>query len=211
MISHLRRQIIELLRGINMEMVFAANGKLESIGVDTTSRAINQLPTRDVLHGQLGEMLTQHAVVSVAFMDLDNFKVVNDRLGHTPAGDRCLDDFVALVQVITLNKARFYRYAGDEFVLVFPNFTAAEAAATSERIRKAVADARLGGDTVDVTTSVGVASSDAFSEAATLVAAADDAMYAAKKVNGPNQVRVAPLTPDIAATAARERSEAKGR
>ena len=123
--------------------------------------------------GQFAAIMKDHEVTAVAFMDMGNFKAVNDRLGHTTEGDKCLEGFVAVASRIAAGKARLYRDGGDEFVLVFPNFTAREAVATAERIRRAVADARIG-DEIEMTASIGVASSEDFRDADSLLASVEE-------------------------------------
>jgi diguanylate cyclase (GGDEF)-like protein len=207
LVEQLRGQVVELLHGFGIDMAFSADGKLEPTDVDTASRALDELPKRDVLPGQLGAMLLQHPVVSVVFVDLDGFKAVNDRISHK-AGDECLHQFVTLVSPIIKGKGRHYRYGGDEFVVVMPNYSAEESAATAERIRKAVEEANIGGD-VRVTTSIGVASASG-GAADALLEAADQAMYASKFV-GKNRVTMWPLDSELATRVTAARAQAKSR
>ena len=124
------------------------------------------------------------------FIDLDNFKEVNDRCGH-PTGDRCLERVVELIGSVVIKKGRLYRYgSGDEFVALLPNFEIFEAKATGERIRKAIEDGNPG-EGIKVTASIGIVSSDQLQMAdpKMLLKAADQAMYSAKN-SGKNQVRI---------------------
>jgi diguanylate cyclase (GGDEF)-like protein len=112
------------------------------------------------------------------FIDLDGFKQVNDQLGHHE-GDKCLVKVATMIREAAVGKGKLFRPGGDEFVVVLPNFTRHEAAATAERIRTAIETGNPGG-TKKVTASIGVTDSELAKDAATLYKRADDAMYVAK-------------------------------
>ncbi len=131
----------------------------------------------------LAAELAKRPLVSLIYSDLDNFKSVNDRLGHE-AGDRCVANFERIAAEILEGRGQLRRrYAtGDEFVSILPNFTVPEAVAVAERIRRSVESASLGGD-VPVTASLGVYSSELAPDAAAdeLLRRADEMMYRAKQ------------------------------
>lgn len=121
---------------------------------------------------------------SLLMLDLDHFKDFNDTHGHS-AGDQALRD----VAGILLDSARLYdrvvRYGGEEFAIILPQTSSAEACAVAERIREALARHRvdyLGQDLGPVTVSIGLAlfPRDAL-DMAGLVQSADQALYSAKK------------------------------
>ncbi|MSO21103.1 MAG: GGDEF domain-containing protein [Acidobacteria bacterium] len=170
------------------EIIFLMKGARENDS-EVALPTLLQLPNRDGLLVDLDELLKKSCVFSVVFADLDNFKQVNDTLGH-PAGDQCLEAVVAIMGSAVAGKGRLYRYGGDEFVAVLPNYESSEAVATGERIRKSIDDENPGGK-VKITASIGVVSSDQLQmpDPKTLIAAADQAMYSAKK-SGKNQVTV---------------------
>lgn len=141
-------------------------------------------PSKDKgLESDLSSDLEQGHPTAVIYSDLDNFKAVNDTLGHA-AGDRCIEAFSEIVAAIVKGRGRVHRrYAtGDEFVVVLPNHTIFEARATAERIRSAVESSKIGGD-VPVTVSLGVCTSEvgAVTNAEDLINAADKMMLAAKR------------------------------
>ena len=78
------------------------------------------------------------APLSVALLDIDHFKQVNDRLGHL-VGDRTLRAFADAVQSHRRGTDRFGRYGGEEFLLVLPDTRADEAVLALDRLREAVA------------------------------------------------------------------------
>lgn len=154
-----------------------------------------QLPNRDVLFSELSGLFEKRdRLLSAVFIDLDGFKAVNDSLGHG-AGDQCLEAVVALIGNTIASKGKLYRYGGDEFVVVLPNFDASEAQATAERIRKGIDETNPGGE-VKVTSSIGIAcSSDPETKSGEqLIKAADDAMYSSKS-EGKNRITVSEGSP----------------
>jgi diguanylate cyclase (GGDEF)-like protein len=113
--------------------------------------------------------------LSVAYLDLDGFKEVNDRHGHQE-GDRVLEDLADRVLQTIRGTDLFCRIGGDEFVLLLPDTGAREAAAVLQRARAAMAD---GGS--PVTASVGIATFRIVpTGVAAMVEAADELMYRAK-------------------------------
>lgn len=140
-----------------------------------------KLPTKEALLKDLSSQIRDHSLVAVMFVDLDNFKSVNDQLGHSE-GDKCLIDVVTTIRGVVQGKGKLYRCGGDEFCVLLPNFSTAEAHVTAERIRAAIEAMPPVGGIVEVTTSIGVASSDVpyLENPQALVDSADGAMYVSK-------------------------------
>jgi diguanylate cyclase (GGDEF)-like protein len=141
-----------------------------------------RLPTKDVLLKDLSQQIRDHPPVSVIFVDLDNFKGVNDQFGHLE-GDKCLIDVVRTIGAAIQGKGKLYRYGGDEFCVLLPNYSTAEGHMTAERIRAAIEAKPPVRGSVKVTTSIGVASSEmrGLEDPEKLVDSADRAMYSAKR------------------------------
>ncbi len=128
--------------------------------------------------------------LSLLFLDLDHFKDINDRLGHA-AGDTCLRALVDPIHSELREGDALGRYGGEEFLVVLPGATAANARLIAERIRTRVEAMRLvtAGEHVCFTLSIGVAGLDAsVATADDLIERADRALYAAKAA-GRNCVR----------------------
>jgi diguanylate cyclase (GGDEF)-like protein len=132
--------------------------------------------------------------VTVMIFDIDHFKSINDRFGH-PAGDEILKLFSAVV-VNTLRISDLSgRIGGEEFAALLP-CPLEEAVVAAERVREAFEASGIVDETgpVDTTVSIGVAGGPAGTELEVLLAAADTALYQAKR-SGRNRVEVAEELP----------------
>jgi diguanylate cyclase (GGDEF)-like protein len=126
---------------------------------------------------------------AVVVVDIDRFKDVNDRFGHA-AGDEVLKAVADVLRRSTRDGDTVARMGGEEFVLVLPGAGAGQAAERAEEIRRDCAGLLhvLGGETVTVTVSAGVAAGPLGGAASdALLDAADRALYAAKAA-GRNRV-----------------------
>jgi diguanylate cyclase (GGDEF)-like protein len=133
--------------------------------------------------------------VSVAMIDLDHFKRINDTLSHE-IGDRVLRRFATLVDELLPRDAVIARLGGEEFLLLLPGADETAGWLTAERIRHAVTDhdwSAITGD-LPVTCSIGVTTvSVPGPTASAVLAAADRNLYAAKR-SGRNRVCGDPVT-----------------
>jgi diguanylate cyclase (GGDEF)-like protein len=119
--------------------------------------------------------------LSLALIDLDWFKRINDSFGH-PTGDEVLRTFAITIFANIRSFDRFGRYGGEEFLLLLPNTTMAEAHAKLDRLREIVADLDWTAFShgMQVTLSAGVATMSPNETADAVLARADRALYAAK-------------------------------
>ncbi len=125
---------------------------------------------------------------SIALIDLDWFKRINDAFGH-PTGDEVLRTFAITVFANIRNIDRFGRYGGEEFLLVLPDTPGDGAARILDRLRAIIADLDWSGFSpgLQVTISAGVATLRPEETEDTLLARADNALYAAK-ARGRNRI-----------------------
>jgi diguanylate cyclase (GGDEF)-like protein len=131
---------------------------------------------------------------TVLIFDIDHFKSINDRFGH-PAGDEILKLFAAVV-VNTLRITDLSgRIGGEEFAALLP-CSLEEGVVAAERVREAFANSGIVVEDgpVDTTVSIGVAGGPAGTELEVLLAAADTALYQAKR-GGRNRVEAAEELP----------------
>lgn len=149
------------------------------------------LPNRRDFDERLAEAMQQArsdgAALSLLVLDIDNFKLYNDVLGH-PKGDRCLRKVAQTIAAnIDSNGAFAGRIGGEEFAVALPAVRAETAAALAERIREAIHALMIPhpglGPQRQVTVSLGAASlnPDWPEDPASLVARADAALYRAKR------------------------------
>jgi diguanylate cyclase (GGDEF)-like protein len=148
---------------------------------------LTDLPNRalflDRLELALARLRRHNANLAVLFIDLDNFKVVNDSLGHG-AGDHLLVELAARLKQAMRPSDTIARFGGDEFVVLCEDITAArDAMAVAERIVKATARPfLLGPREMFVSAAVGIALAlDDEATPETLLRDADAAMYRAKE------------------------------
>ncbi len=128
---------------------------------------------------------------AVLMLDLDRFKEVNDSYGHQ-AGDRMIQEIAAVLRDRTRESDVLARIGGDEFAIVLPRCTPAEARVVAESVAQAIAEHRSGDERLaPITASVGVAmfGEDPRTSIELVISEADTAMYAAKD-GGRDGVRV---------------------
>jgi diguanylate cyclase (GGDEF)-like protein len=127
-------------------------------------------------------------------LDIDNFKAVNDRLGHQ-AGDRILADVARLLRDGLGADGTVGRWGGEEFILVCPGDDEAAAAARAETLRQTLAAHRFA-DVGRTTASFGVAAWRPGDRVEDIVGRADAALYGAKR-DGRNRVRTSEEPPRV--------------
>jgi diguanylate cyclase (GGDEF)-like protein len=132
--------------------------------------------------GRIGQNLT------VALIDIDHFKAINDHAGHA-AGDTALRDVVSAISGHLRPQDFLGRFGGDEFLLILPHTTSSEAFTISSRIEQSVRELSIPGDVMPLTISIGLTQATSGEVAGPLLARADKALYKAKNA-GRNCCRV---------------------
>lgn len=144
----------------------------------------NQRVFKDLLHYEVGRARRHDESFSLLMLDMDNFKLVNDRHGHA-FGDQFLQAFGKALSEAVRPGDFLSRYGGDEFTVILPDAGASQAYSVAQRITRELAELVLvapDGSPVRATTSVGIA---VFPEHAEdpkdLFLLADNMMYKAKR------------------------------
>ncbi|HEY4560652.1 MAG TPA: GGDEF domain-containing protein [Lysobacter sp.] len=172
---------------------------------DPLTGAYNRRQLEDVLQQAFEEAERLGEPLSIAFIDLDDFKRINDRYGHL-VGDTVLREFSQELTRMLRASDLLARYGGEEFLVVLRRCGAERGRQILERILADIATRPLAvvdGAPVHVTFSAGLATHGEearFDDAHAMLAAADEALYGAKR-EGRNQVALQVRT-DIPATPA---------
>jgi diguanylate cyclase (GGDEF)-like protein len=165
--------------------------------IDTKTGLLNAATWESEATAEIARAIRTRSPLSVALMDIDHFKAVNDTYGHL-AGDQALRAFSDALREQLRGYDLIGRFGGEEFVVLLPQTAEADALSIAERLRLTVAamSIPLDGDTrsgtgIVFTVSIGVAVlGDAGTELTDLLTAADAALYHAKQ-SGRNKVHAA--------------------
>jgi diguanylate cyclase len=167
----------------------AANKRIEELAeLDELTGSFNRRCIMRMLDDEITRAHRINAPCSIALIDLDWFKRVNDAYGH-PIGDEVLRTFAITVFANIRNIDKFGRYGGEEFLLVLPDTPTDAAARILDRLRAIIADLDWSAFSpgMRVTISAGVAMLRVDESADTFLARADSALYAAK-ARGRNRI-----------------------
>ena len=124
--------------------------------------------------------------LSLAFLDLDNFKLINDQHGHE-VGDRVLQKVSNILKEKIRESDVVARFGGEEFIILFTNTDKNHALAVCEMIKKALEEADMPEHVNNITTSIGVSGVDDGDTINQVIKRADNALYEAKN-KGRNQI-----------------------
>jgi len=169
-------------------------GELRKFERHATTDALTGLGNRrsmlETFPREIARCLEDDAEIALIMIDVDNFKDFNDKFGHI-AGDRALTAVASVLKQQFRPHDVLVRYGGDEFAVLLPGIDEETALSVADRVRTAVC-----GDTTDssdsliqipIKISMGVAALDCPGSLESLVRAADDALYRAKRA-GRNSV-----------------------
>ena len=181
-----------LLQFVSTQVAVAIERKQAEAALQHMARhdPLTALPNRalvlDRLRTSLAGARHDDRQLAVLFIDLDDFKQVNDRSGH-PAGDQLLQEVAARMQTSVREADTVGRMGGDEFMVILHDINQPEQATlAAEKIRVALEQPfEWDGRQIRISASIGVATCPAHGhDDAQLVHGADEAMYAAKHAGG---------------------------
>jgi diguanylate cyclase (GGDEF)-like protein len=168
----------------------AVDGFRQSIKAVAATDELTGMPNRGAFFHQAQRDVVQagryNTPVSLLIIDVDNFKKVNDKLGHQ-TGDLVLKELADRIRITVRENDLAGRIGGEEFGVILPQTDLDSACAAGRRVQKAVAESRLAasGFGIDITLSIGAACrKNAYTDLNELMRMADLALYEAKKLGG---------------------------
>jgi diguanylate cyclase len=155
---------------------------------DPLTDALNRKGLDEALVREISSMRRKDTPLSVSLLDIDNFKLLNDRLGHD-AGDGALVHLADVTRRHIRPSDTLARYGGEEFVILMPDTALAEGVEVITRLQRELTKAIYlsGSEKVLITFSAGVAQVGADESGGDAIRRADKAMYLAKRA-GKNRV-----------------------
>ena len=162
-----------------------ANERLRDLSQhDELTGLYNRRYVMQRLDDELARLRRKPVHLTVALVDLDGFKRVNDEIGHD-AGDEVLRAAAGALQLATRKADVVARYGGDEFVILFPDTETEGARTVSTRILDQTRDAvRAVCPSIPVTASIGTTVVQPGDEPAEIIRRVDEQLYAAKRAGG---------------------------
>jgi diguanylate cyclase len=169
----------------------------ELVRADQLTGILNRRGLNEAFEREFARAMRHDTALSVALLDLDNFKRINDEFGHA-AGDAVLVHFAQIVDITLRSMDVLARFGGEEFVVLLPSTTPVEAMQTIARIQAALAEqpCNYEGCVLSVTFSAGVTIYQAGEEKHALMRRADAAVYKAKHA-GKNQAIFSGAAPQL--------------
>jgi diguanylate cyclase (GGDEF)-like protein len=146
---------------------------------DSLTGAANRRGLAERIEYEVARHTRQSRKFAIVMIDLDGFKLVNDRFGHH-AGDELLRDVAAALREAVRDQDTVARLGGDEFCVLAPETDRAGAAHLADRVRAAVHRVTTGLDTLSASVGAAVFPDDG-KDPTTVFQAADDAQAAAKR------------------------------
>jgi diguanylate cyclase (GGDEF)-like protein len=166
-----------------------ANQRIEELAqIDELTGVLNRRHIMKCLNEEMARAQRSNIPCSVALIDLDFFKRINDRFGH-PAGDEALRTFAISIFANIRTIDKLGRYGGEEFLLILPDTVNDQAVRTLDRLRSIVSqvDWTAISENFNLTMSAGICSVRETDSAEDILARADVALYRAKDA-GRNRV-----------------------
>jgi diguanylate cyclase (GGDEF)-like protein len=185
---------------VSMDNVAHHERLARQASTDELTGLLNHRRLHEVLRSEIASAPRFRPSVSLVMLDIDDFKAVNDAHGHQ-SGDEVLFAVARAVEGAARQGDHVARYGGEELAVVLPNADLAQAHRVAERIRQAIERVAVpmgAGGSVRPTASLGVAALASGVDKEALIAAADAALYQAKR-GGKNRTVCASLVAPVAA------------
>lgn len=154
---------------------------------DALTGIYNRRKFSEILEGEMERAKRYFQPLSLAVLDIDHFKKINDCYGHSE-GDKVLESFAEILRNNLRQSDYFARWGGEEFIVLMSHTDMKTAERVAEKLRTLVGAIAYGND-VSISVSIGIASQQPNEEINSLINRADEALYIAKN-SGRNCVRV---------------------
>jgi diguanylate cyclase (GGDEF)-like protein len=172
----LRKARVELLD--RRKIATALNAFKKRALYDSLTRLYNRGAFLDILQNQIANLRTYSPNLALLMIDIDDFKKINDDLGHL-SGDSVLTQLGELLRSSLRKNDAPVRYGGEEFVVVAPNTSLSQSMQVAEKLRKVIAEHDFGIGR-PVTVSVGCTIYRPGEDSRDFINRADQALYDAK-------------------------------
>ena len=189
-ISDMRRRVTEAEREVKRLQQELSQAS-EMVRIDPLTGALNRKGMEEAMEREVARTRRHESPLSVSLLDVDNFKQINDTLGHR-AGDSALKHLAEVARETIRPQDTLVRYGGEEFVILLPETSMEDAVKVMERVQRELTRRyfMLDNNKLLITFSAGVAELGANEEPSEAVRRADQAMYLAKRA-GKNRVMAA--------------------
>jgi len=184
------RELLETRRSLTAMQTELAETR-QMLNEDALTGALNRRGLDQTLEREVARAQRNQTRLSLAMLDLDHFKKLNDTYGHE-AGDRMLVHFAVLTKSVLRKSDALVRYGGEEFAVLLPDTDARGALFVLGRLQQLLAKTPLMHERAQIsaTFSAGIATLRAEENGHALLRRADEAMYQAKH-GGRNLIKIA--------------------
>lgn len=193
-----RQQVLESEARIK-ELERELENTSELVRHDQLTGALNRRGLEEIFAKEVARATRHETDLCVALLDIDNFKKLNDSMGHA-AGDEALIHLARVCRDTLRPQDTVARYGGEEFIIILPDTSLADASAALTRLQRELTKRFFlhGSEKVLITFSAGVTQMCSTDSRESVIKRADEAMYQAKKT-GKNRVvaSVAPSSPQM--------------
>ncbi len=159
----------------------------EAANIDSLTNCYNRRKIDSILNKELNRVKRYKRALTIIFFDVDNFKEINDTLGHN-IGDEVLIKISSITKSNIRSTDFFGRWGGEEFIIILPETTKEQATNVAHLLKEKISNNDFSIER-KITCSFGISQYEETDSADTLLTRADNAMYFVKR-NGKNSVKV---------------------
>lgn len=189
-----RMSLLQDVRQLSAKIHFLLASMFEALvkqenGKDSLTQLLNRRFIPTIMRREISLALHSRKPFTLAMLDIDYFKQINDRYGHN-TGDMTLKNVAAVIYEHIRSSDYVFRYGGEEFMILLVESDESQASIILETLRKKIAELRIAASVTEsfsITVSIGVAEYDYHPDYKQLVDKADRALYLAKS-HGRNRV-----------------------